>query len=789
MMQSLYALPRLITITSMMLLMSLSGCLGVIEEIAEETPIDDIVEIPEIITELPTEWDLIPPRVPTSPNLTPFTDCQELETELKSTILEEARIQLLQAVEQGDYYWGGVWAEDDMMMDGDVAESAPAESGGQSRTNSDTRVEGEDFSGTNNQESGVDEADFIKTDGYYIYILNDGTLTILGVPEIGQITFESETEVEGNVREMMLDGDSLVLISTVNGWHLDDSDPLREIIMDEEQYWWRSETLTKFTVVDISNRTAPTVERELYLEGYYMTAREVDGTVRLVNHGWMNLPGIQTWLEYPEGYWYLDWDHPDRLEMRRTAAWQAMEKNEQAVDNLTLSDFVPQIYERQGSEIISHLMTDNGCNDFITSEDSMSRGVTSIMTLDLHSEDFSFEADHLISNWPTIYASGDVMLVVEQAQDWWWYWGNDELDEATNIHAFDISDDGSTTYAGSGRINGTVLDQFCLSEYDGYIRVASTTGQWNRWWMEDPDPMENHVYVLEKDVDADGSPILSEIGHLGGIAQTERIWSARFVDEMAYIVTFEQIDPLWIIDLADPTTPTILGELEVPGVSTYIHPLSDEFLLTIGIGPANEDGTGLDWSKTQLSLFNITNTSSPTRDSILGLSPVLDSTDGWSWSNSEALYEHKAFQYWAPKEMLAVPMNTYRYKYWYDDDGKYQWKYNWVSKLMIINVSEGENMSVHGEVDHSEFYTGSHYYWSDTGIRRSIFMGDFIYAISHAGVTVTNLTTMETVDSLILREAVDYEDQYWEEGETVSSDGTEEERDDGEAESESPDEG
>ena len=108
---------------------------------------------------------------------------------------------------------------------------------------------------------------------------------------------------------------------------------------------------------------------------------------------------------------------------------------------------------------------------------------------------------------------------------------------------------------------------------------------------------------------------------------------------------------------------------------------------------------------------------------------------------------------------------------------------------MIINVSEGENMSVHGEVDHSEFYTGSHYYWSDTGISRYIFMGDFIYAISHAGVTVTNLTTMETVDSLILREAVDYDDLYWEEGESVSSDGAEEERDDGEAESESPDEG
>ena len=102
---------------------------------------------------------------------------------------------------------------------------------------------------------------------------------------------------------------------------------------------------------------------------------------------------------------------------------------------------------------------------------------------------------------------------------------------------------------------------------------------------------------------------------------------------------------------------------------------------------------------------------------------------------------------------------------------------------MIINVSAGENMTVHGEVDHSEFYTGSHYYWSDTGIRRSIFMGDFIYAISHAGVTVTNLTSMETVDTLILREAVEPDNyRYESEGETsTSSDDREESEEDAEA--------
>ncbi|HIF15893.1 MAG TPA: hypothetical protein EYQ85_01405, partial [Candidatus Poseidoniales archaeon] len=247
--------------------------------------------------------------------------------------------------------------------------------------------------------------------------------------------------------------------------------------------------------------------------------------------------------------------------------------------------------------------------------------------------------------------------------------------------------------------------------------------------------------------------------------------SARFVGDMAYIVTFRQMDPLWVIDLSNASNPTILGELEVPGVSTYIHPLGDGQLLTIGIGAANEDGTGLDWSNTQLSLFNASNATDPTLVDVLGLSPVSDSTDGWSWGYSEATYEHKAFQYWGPKELLAVPMTTYRYKYWYDSNGDYQWKYHWVSKLVIVNVSAGNNLTIHGEVDHSDFYTSGHYWWSSTGISRSIFMGDYIYAISHAGITVTNLSTMNMTDSLVLNEEV--EDDYYgyaEESSTSSSD-------------------
>ena len=549
---------------------------------------------------------------------------------------------------------------------------------------------------------------------------------------------------------MMLDGDNLVVISTVSSWNLNSNDPLASKMgWGGDWYGWRTSILTKFTVYDVSNSTEPSVTRELYIEGNYMTAREVASTVRTVTHAWMDIPGLKTWLEFPEGYWNLDYDDPQRKIMRQNAAVAAIQHNSGVIDDLALEDLLPQVHERLGDEIITHHMSGEDCSDFAAPEYSFNRGFTSIFTIDLISEDLTFEADHIVGNWPMVYASQDVLVITENSWDWWWFWGNDDLDEATNIHTFDISQTGVTTYSGSARVDGTINDQFSISEYDGVLRVATTTGQWARWWMENPEPMQSQVVTLGHSYDIDtGQHSIDELGRVDGIAYNESIWSARFVEDRAYIVTFENIDPLWTIDLSDPTNPTIMGELKVPGVSTYIHPLSDDAILTIGLGPADEEtGLGLDWSHTRLSLFDVSNFSNPQLTQALSLSPVDDPDNGWSWAYSEATWEHKAFQYWAPKGMLAIPMNTYKYDYYYDDSGKYHYDYDWVSKLMIVNVTE-EGLEVHGEVDHSDFYESEeNRWWNSYNIRRSIFMGDYIYAISHGGITVTHLDSLDQSDS------------------------------------------
>ena len=138
----------------------------------------------------------------------------------------------------------------------------------------------------------------------------------------------------------------------------------------------------------------------------------------------------------------------------------------------------------------------------------------------------------------------------------------------------------------------------------------------------------------------------------------------------------------------------------------------------------------------------------PQQADVLRLSPVArDQANMWSWSSSEATYESKAFQYWSPKSMLAVPLSTYRYAEAYEN-GRYTWSYQHISKLMLVEVNETDgNLSMYGEVNHSSFYDGGeenrYWGWGEQNIRRSIFMGDFVYAISPAGITATNLTTME----------------------------------------------
>ncbi|MGY8645210.1 MAG: beta-propeller domain-containing protein [Candidatus Poseidoniales archaeon] len=759
----------LTTIFVLFILLS-SGCLGIIEDINDD--INDTVVL--IDGEYP-QLDLSE-RIFGSPELVSYQQCSDLLDDLKQSVHEEMLVQLDQ---QSYYHWSPnimmslrTWDEDGLMM---------AESSGEFDSTSATTSSGDDrtgeVSGTNNQESGVDEADFIKTDGHYIYMINGNELLIMGVPEFGELNLLSNTTMIGSPMEMMLEGERLVITSSINYWNLPSDHPLLELMGHDESYTWvnsngiekthtytRYESLVMYTIIDISNKLNPAIEKELLIEGNYHTARLVDGTVRSVTHLYTYFQGIQTWVNLPDDY-YLTKSINEQMNIWNSSLSNTIRSNNEVIQSLTLEDFVPQIYESNsnGTYVQSSMFSDD-CSDFSASPETTVRGLTTIMTMKMFGENIEFEVDHITSRWAHVYSSGNILLLAEPTADWWWFWRNNDFEDTTNIHAFDISDSNSTSYIGSGRVSGTVQDQFSMSEFQGSIRIASTSDAWGRWWLDaelddDGEPIfsgpTNQVTILQYEgvnCNADPCNILNQVGIIEDIAPNETIWSARFVGERGYLVTFENIDPLWVLDLSNPLDPKILGELEIPGVSTYIHPVDEDHLLTIGIGPG-EDGLGLDWSTTQVSLFDVSDPSNPSLSDIQVLSPgYVDGncedmiSCGWTWSWSEASYEHKAFTYWGPEEMLAVPLSTYRYNWENNNVGDYTYNYEYVSTLKMINVDvENESLSLHGTANHSDFYNSeeSNYWWGgETSIRRSIFMGEFIYSFSALGAVVHKIDDM-----------------------------------------------
>ena len=259
-----------------------------------------------------TDISVTPPAA-TSSALVYYDTCEDLLTDMRASMADEMTARLLNAE---NHYYGGVdaVAEDGNTDDAEGAPTAEAGDAGGTGAANDSRTEGEDFSGTNNQEEGVDEADFVKTDGYHIYVLNGNRLEILGVPEFGELNHASTTDIEGRPTQMLLGDNRLVVFSTVNVYGDEVDDALRALVTDdammedqEGYYYYRYYQLTKATVVDITDRTAPQVERELFLESSYKTARRVEQSIWMVGYSWRNFNyNIQYWPSLPSEYWELN---------------------------------------------------------------------------------------------------------------------------------------------------------------------------------------------------------------------------------------------------------------------------------------------------------------------------------------------------------------------------------------------------------------------------------------------------------------------------------------------------
>ena len=561
-----------------------------------------------------TVIDLEPEDVVLTAGLVRFDDCDTLLDHLHTEY--SARVGPW-GFDQGGWFGpvGARLESDDMA----VAEEAMADA--EPAAPSAAPVEGVDFSGTNVQEAGVDEADIVKTDGRRIFTLSSGRLVV--VDAAGRRSVGSVTVAEGWGRELFIDGDSLLLITRS---HSDAGD--------------RSETVLQR--IDVSG-DAPRIIETLNVQGNYISARSVGGTARVI-------------MRYDP-----QWNFPFVFPQNESAEDVAEAANRAAVLNSTLDDWLPHYTFGSADSSTGSLMVP--CDDVHAPSVFSGFGVTTVISVPIGGDFDPSSSTAVMAPGDTVYASTGSLYVAttrwvdpdilddeDQRQDAW-------LQRRTNIHRFDISD-AEATYESSGEVLGLIRNQFSLSEHNGYLRVVTTIVDLQG------DDSESQVRVLS----TNGS-VLTEVGTVGDIGRGEHVQSVRFVGDIGYVVTFRQIDPFYTIDLSDPTDPRILGELKIPGFSSYLHPISDTLVLGVG-SDADPEGrvTGA-----KVSLFDVSDLTEPLEVA------VWTAPDGWN----DVGWDHRAFLWWAPEELAVIPVTVWN-----------EW-----SGAVVLRVADGTITEV-GRVDH-----------------------------------------------------------------------------------------
>lgn len=643
-----------------------------------------------------------------------------------------------------------------------------------------------DYTGTNLQEEGVDEADIFKTNGKHIFALQGGVLRVLKSWPIEDTTVIARVDVpHADQQEMYLLGDHLVIVSHSWAWNYYDypreectlwavncnadsgggsaGAPMPMPDMGIPEYPYPSDGFrgTRVIVFDISDPTAPTEARRWELSGNLVTSRAVDGTVYLVQQG--NAASMYSAVSYVGAELDLQKrlgrsqgeERLHRLNALRPDIRRALRSKLNA-DALPSALF-PTVRLNDG-ETQSAL----ACND-VYRPDAMSNAVASLSVLAIDpTQDALPNGTAILSDGWTVYGSTHAVYIARSSQSWAWTYNNNP--ESTDIHQFELGD-GEPLYVASGNVEGTVNGRFAMSERDGYFRVATTDGFRGGWGggvvgvspdiavsppagddavtvgsdgasdsspkrtpVPPPAPQANNLYVLQRQGD-----ILTYVGSVHGYGVNERIYGVRYVDDMAYVVTFRQTDPLYAIDLSEPADPRIRGELKIPGFSNFLQSVGDGWLIGVG-NDANENGavTGF-----QMSLFDVRNADAPTRTSTFTI-PF-----GNQYASSEAAYESRAFTWYASQQLLAIPLSLYSYTHNAGEDTNFQ-------GAVVFHVTPEAGIQEVGRVNHNsmarEAFCGAiscegGYY--DTQVRRTAFISTYFIAMSGVGITVSPISAIE----------------------------------------------
>jgi hypothetical protein len=577
-----------------------------------------------------------------------------------------------------------------------------------------------EYSTTNTQVVGVDEADFVKNDAGNVYVLSTRGLHVIDAWPAAETKELELLPLPGEPRRLFLAGDKLVVYTRLGGGQNGGlGTPSEQGCTYGYDCRFAAEPgHTLVLVYDVSEPSKPKELRRFELSGSYVDSRRVGSFVyTVVQDGDMaSGPALDLSLK------------ADSAEGLQQAYDARRAEIDAAIDDAPASSFLPWVHRIDAE---GKADDEAACDNALAAQAAQGKSFISLVSFDLSSLSRPWRT--LIAGKPGyVYASEAALYLATDGVDGGdaiAHYGSATLDRST-IHKFAL-EGLSTSYRGSAAIAGHVLNQFSLDELDGVLRVATSSG-----WVPDPSVSSNLTTLSE----TDGG--LSQLASIGGIAPAEDIRSVRFDGTRAFVVTFKKTDPLFVFDLTDPAAPRQLGELKIPGFSTYMQPLDHDHLLAIGFD-ADDHGSFAFFDGIQLQIFDVSQLDNPRL--------LHKTTIGTRGSASEALTNHLAFNYFPAKGLLALPMSVCEG----GDDGVYADKLSF-SGLMVFDVSLEQGITEHGRmpfVDTAQVSSslGSQLscsnWWasSSSDVKRSIFMDDYAIGISDTQYRVAPLSELSRV--------------------------------------------
>lgn len=613
-----------------------------------------------------------------------------------------------------------------------------------------------DFSKTNIQVAGVDEADIIKTDGKYIYAVARNNLFIVDAYPADQANILAKIEFKARPDDVYINGNYLVVYGDDQQIY---NQPLYKTFRRQNSY-------TFLKVFDISDHKNPKQVRDLDMEGNYSDSRMIGDYLYFVTntYNYYYLP-VEPMLPRlidggtvlpndctggakcfaPDVYYFdMPYDNYNFTTITAVNVKDAsipvngqvylMPGNQNMYVSpsniyITYTKYISEydlMMEVLQEMVVPRLSTDD--------QDKISK-IEAVDDFILNKSEKLVKIGVYIDRYRSSLSDDDQQKLAEElkAKMKQKYQDISKELEKTVIHKIAI-DNGKLEYKTEGEVTGVVLNQFSMDENNGYFRIATTK---DRTWSEFADPSDqqsyNNLYVLDDN--------LQVVGSLEKIATGENIQAARFMQNRAYLVTYQQTDPLFVIDLSDPHNPKILGQLKMPGFSNYLHPYDDTTLIGIG-KQASETANG--WSITgglKISLYDVADVANPKE--------IATYTMGDRGSDSIALYDHKAFLFSKEKNLLVIPVSINQ------SIQPGEWGSLVFSGAAVFSIDK-TSIKLRGKIDHSDggkvapqdFWDNYSYY--DNTVKRSLYIDDTLYTMSNYYLKMNKLDTLDLVKNLPL---------------------------------------